>query len=65
MIKIPKLSYYKWFYEFFPKFLTDFVNWNVENGQQRMHVLFSMLRKEINADLQRKFSAIDIEKTKF
>ena len=38
----------------FSKFSTDFVNWNVENGQQGKHVLSSMLRKKTNAVFQTK-----------
>ena len=39
-------SHFQWFYVFFPKFLADFVNWIVPNGQQGKHVLSSMLRKD-------------------
>ena len=34
---------------FSPKFPTDSVNWNVENGQQGKNVLSSMIRKEMKA----------------
>ena len=42
-------SIFKDFMHFFSKFSTDFVDWNVEKGQQGKYVLSSMLRKEINA----------------
>ena len=34
---------------FSPKFSTDFVDWNVEKGQQGKNVLSSILIKEMNA----------------
>ena len=36
----------------FPKFLTDFVNWNVDTRQQGKIALPSKLRKKINAVFQ-------------
>ena len=50
--KIP--NFFQWFDAFFPTLLTYFVNWNVENGHQRKHVLSSMLRKKINANFETK-----------
>ena len=38
----------------FSKFSTDFVNFNVEKGQQRKKGLSSLLRKEIKSVFQRK-----------
>ena len=53
--KNPKLfPVFKAFMHFFYIILTEFVAWNVETGQQLLKVLFSMLRKEINAILQTK-----------
>ena len=36
--KSPKISNFQRFYAFCFKFLTDFVNWNIEKGQQRKNV---------------------------
>ena len=37
---------------FVSKFSTDFVNWNVEKGQQGKYVLSIITRKEVNAIFQ-------------
>ena len=50
----PKISSFSMVLCIFPKFLTDFVNWKLSKWSTRKHVLSSMLRKEINADLQTK-----------
>ena len=41
--KNPKISLFQNFNAFFPKISTDFVNWNIGNGQQGKNVLWSML----------------------
>ena len=41
--KIPKVSNFKDFLQFFRRFSTDFVGWNVEKGQQKTNVLSSRL----------------------
>ena len=46
--KTPKFSNFQKSYAFFFKFSTDFVDWNVEKGQEGKTVLSSLLRKEIN-----------------
>ena len=54
MTKNQKLSNFQRFYAFFPKVLTDVVDWNVGKGQQGKNVLSSMHRKKINAVFQTK-----------
>ena len=49
MTKTLKMCYFEWFYAFFPNFLTDFINWNVDMGQQGKIVLYSKLRKKTDA----------------
>ena len=44
--KNTKCSIFRTFYFSFQKFSTDFVNWNVEKGQQGKIVLSSMHEKE-------------------
>ena len=45
----------------FPKFLTNFVDWNVEKAQQGKKLLFSRLFEEFNAVCKVKMSQIDTE----
>ena len=39
MTKIPKFSNFQRFHAFFTSFLTDFVDWNAQKGQQRTNAL--------------------------
>ena len=45
--KIRKFPFFKTLTHFFPKNLTDFVNWNIEKGQQGKSVLSSMLFRRV------------------
>ena len=60
--KKPKYFQFSKIYAFFPKCLTDFVNWNVEKGQQGKNVLSSRLfRKVFYRSFLVKMSQIDTE----
>ena len=39
MTKALKFSYFQNVFEFFPNFLTDFVDWNIEKGQRGTNAL--------------------------
>ena len=54
--------FFQRFYAFNCKFLTDFVNWNVEKGQQVKNVLSSRLFEEFIAGLYVKMSPCNTEK---
>ena len=47
MTEFSKISNFRRLYAFFPKFSTDFVDWNVKKGQQRKNVLSSRLFRRV------------------
>ena len=50
--KKPKIFHFSKFLCNLVNFLTDFVDWNVKNGQQGANVFSSMLREDLNAVFQ-------------
>ena len=50
--KIPKFFIFQSSYAFFVKFLTYFVDWNVEKGQQRKSVLSSRLFRKVSCSIR-------------
>ena len=62
--KKPKIFQFSKILCIFSKFLTDFVNWNVEKGQQGKNVLSSRLFRRVYCCFQVKMSQINTENDK-
>ena len=62
--KTKNFPFFKIFYPFFVKFLTDFVDWNFLKGQQRTGYLSSSLSEEFIASFLMKTSQIVTGKDK-